>query len=70
MENRGQLHPVGSHPVHEGRKWGSRPRWLEKHDAYEAFARYVCVLICKFFKDTANQSPYIMILEDLKLLVK
>ena len=43
VKNNGELHPVGSHPVHEGRKWGSRPRWLEKHDAYKAFACYVCL---------------------------
>lgn len=68
----GELHPVGSHPVHEGRKWGSRPRWLEKDDAHEAFTRYVCVHVywyVMFFK-SLNQSSNIVFSEDLKLLVK
>lgn len=63
MKNKGELHPVGLYPVHEGRKWGNRPRWLEKHDTYKAFARYMCmyVLVTFFLRSCESKPMYIML---------
>lgn len=58
-KTRRATHPVGSHPVHDARKWGSSSRRLEKHDVRRRL-HAICECVFQFLipKDTMSHPGF------------